>query len=889
MEGAVRRVLLAGSMASALVAWPLAPAWAQSSGVQCVVTTQAPLLRAEAVAELIGDIRLSCTGGDPNAVYFLGLELILNTNITSNPTGEDPGELEALLLIDDPLPGTMNVSNQVHYFGQVKGTPGVAPGPPGGPGAPGSGNVYTARAVPGFPNRIQWLGIPFVPAPPGEARILRIVNVRADMTLIPSSQAEPGIVRAILAAIPPNLFMIAGTEAIAGRVLPSLAASLEPSDTGVVVELREQFPTAFRKRIENSPASATSAALQAIPEVAYFTESGFTPEFSGLGPGAIGVASTGTRFVIQFEGLPGAVFVAAPGSVTSQDLENNPGALELRRVVGHGEDYSGGWLAEATEPEQLILAADGKATIVYEVVARSPYQGVHGGWSWERFRLPIRIVRPQPVPLGGATLRVAYGPQHPATMASRVAPEPRFLPEARPAFVFALPVRPSLDYLTFEYAPGDSLPLERRLRFEAGAEAVLAETRVIPEVARGWLHVGPAEGHASGGLATELVVSVEPASLSPGQYSGAVITRLNDPGQTLRIVPVLLEVLAAPELVVDTAPVRFSVVAGAAEVEPVVRYVNARHRSVPFEIAVSTSSGGSWLSATASWNWTPANLSIVVHPAGLAPGRYAGQVRLSSPVATNSPRLIPVELEVLPAGPYFTAAGVVNAASYQNGAVSPGEIVTIFGTQLGPEQPVFFRLDEQGRLPVELAGTQVLIEGRPAPLIAVSATQVSFLVPSAASSLAALTIEVARQGQRSAPVTIPVRPAHPGIFTLSQTGTGQAAVLNEDGSVNSPGNPARRGSVISLFLTGAGLTTPPADETRPAPFEEPPRVVAPVVVRAGGVRCEIEYAGLAPGQVAGLVQVNVRLPAEMPAGAAVPLQVEVGGQPAQPGVTLAVE
>jgi uncharacterized protein (TIGR03437 family) len=52
----------------------------------------------------------------------------------------------------------------------------------------------------------------------------------------------------------------------------------------------------------------------------------------------------------------------------------------------------------------------------------------------------------------------------------------------------------------------------------------------------------------------------------------------------------------------------------------------------------------------------------------------------------------------------------------------------------------------------------------------------------------------------------------PGIFTLNGSGSGQAAVLNQDGSINSPRNPADPGSVVSLFLTGTGQTSPPSVE-----------------------------------------------------------------------------
>ena len=191
-----------GLFAAFFLAASSLPLAAQDGLISCLVTADAPVLRSEGATELTGPIRIACFGGDPTTVHFLNLDLLLNTPITSAVTGPDPEETEAMLLIDDPRPGVMNTSNRVTYAGQVKGTPGVAPGPPGGPGAAGSGNVYQAFRAPGLPNRLMWNGIPFVPAPGGSARILRIVNVRADVTRLPAQPNNPASVTAFLSSTP---------------------------------------------------------------------------------------------------------------------------------------------------------------------------------------------------------------------------------------------------------------------------------------------------------------------------------------------------------------------------------------------------------------------------------------------------------------------------------------------------------------------------------------------------------------------------------------------------------------------------------------------------------------------------------------------------------------
>ncbi len=67
-------------------------------------------------------------------------------------------------------------------------------------------------------------------------------------------------------------------------------------------------------------------------------------------------------------------------------------------------------------------------------------------------------------------------------------------------------------------------------------------------------------------------------------------------------------------------------------------------------------------------------------------------------------------------------------------------------------------------------------------------------------------------GRLTNKISVPVVPSVPGIFTLDASGSGQAAVLNQDWTVNRPPQPAPRGSVVMVFLTGAGQTTPPGDE-----------------------------------------------------------------------------
>lgn len=216
---------------------------------------------------------------------------------------------------------------------------------------------------------------------------------------------------------------------------------------------------------------------------------------------------------------------------------------------------------------------------------------------------------------------------------------------------------------------------------------------------------------------------------------------------------------------------------------------------------------------------------------------------------------------------------VVNAASYVGGAVSPGEIVTIFGSDIGPAQPVSARGDRT--FETVLAATRVLFDGIPGPLLYTSAGQVSAVVPNAVAGKSSVGIQVEYRGVLSRAVSLAVLKAHPGIFSLDASGSGQAAVLNEDGTPNSPTNPAKRGSIISIFATGGGATTP-AIADGGITGNPPPRLNASVRVyfpntvylydEAEDIVAEVSYAGAVTGFVGGLVQVNARLPESSPIG-----------------------
>jgi uncharacterized protein (TIGR03437 family) len=220
--------------------------------------------------------------------------------------------------------------------------------------------------------------------------------------------------------------------------------------------------------------------------------------------------------------------------------------------------------------------------------------------------------------------------------------------------------------------------------------------------------------------------------------------------------------------------------------------------------------------------------------------------------------------------------------------VAAGEILSIYGFGAGPSNASGFALDPSGKVATSLNGARILFDGRSAPMIYGSASQSNVIVPYEVAGQAATTISLQFGGVTSAAWTIPVAASAPGVFTLGSSGVGPAAVLNQDNSVNAASRPAARGSIIQIYATGEGQTSPPG-ATGSVTGTDLKTPVLPVKVSIGGQDAVVQYAGSAAGAVAGLFQVNAVVPQGVTPGAAVPISVSVGGVPSQSGVTLAVQ
>jgi uncharacterized protein (TIGR03437 family) len=382
-----------------------------------------------------------------------------------------------------------------------------------------------------------------------------------------------------------------------------------------------------------------------------------------------------------------------------------------------------------------------------------------------------------------------------------------------------------------------------------------------------------------------VVVTVNPAGLAAGVYKGTVT--IGEAGLASIAVPVTLGVWSsAPPLTITTGSFTFVQTVG--EPRPANQTAEVDSGGVPVPLTILI--GASWLFVLDRYNApTPAPIEVVVTNAPGLPGKYDGSFTIQSPGGSV---YVPVTLLVEP-GPFAPAvlSQVVNAASGIAGGVSPGEILTIRGYSAGAAAVSGLKLDASGMVVSSLNGLQVTFDGKAAPLIYTSANQTNLIVPYEVAVKTSTVMQVVYAAPTGALQTaawvLPVVGSAPGVFTLDATGTGQAAVLNQDGSVNSATNPAARGSVISIYATGEGQTSP-AGVTGSVTQSNTTTPLLPVTAKIGGIGATVQYAGSAPGEVAGLLQVNAVIPQGISPGSAVPVTVSVGGIASQARVTIAV-
>jgi uncharacterized protein (TIGR03437 family) len=248
-------------------------------------------------------------------------------------------------------------------------------------------------------------------------------------------------------------------------------------------------------------------------------------------------------------------------------------------------------------------------------------------------------------------------------------------------------------------------------------------------------------------------------------------------------------------------------------------------------------------------------LFLIDQSAGYDLSYYGGPIQMASPNDHAANFLVELDPSKSPSASLSCA---VDAAGLAAALSSSGELITIFGTAIGPAVAQLAEPGDHGRFPSTLGGTTVLIGGQAAELLYADAGQINAFVPplQPAADRAAL-IQVMRDGQLVAAFQVPVFEEAPNLF--GTYANGQAAALNEDGSLNAPNHPARSGTRVTLFGTGFGPTVPPQNGSNAAEGSSPLASTPKFFVNSA--EAMVWFAGQSPGAAPGLIHFDLTAPA----------------------------
>ncbi|HPT27761.1 MAG TPA: hypothetical protein PLZ95_15185 [Bryobacteraceae bacterium] len=415
--------------------------------LQCVASAGVPpLARAEGLAEEIGQVTITCTGGNPTAVGAaiptVNIQIYLSTNITSRLISGTASE--AMLLIDEPLSAQSTAVAQ--YLCAAPGNCPMNAASSIGVGnytgaSAGRENVY--QAVKAGENSLAWLGVPVDPPGTSGNRVLRMVNVRADAASVGVSST----------LIPSNIIMyitISGTGALPlsnntlnvayvakGMTFSATGGSYnqcEPDTYYYDLNFKENFGTAFRHNnilldVDPNTAGTQTYQNQFMPGTIYNTESMWSS--TGLLPagnsaaGVAGVASQGTRLIARFSNVPANITLTAPGV-------NSGGTDVAWRVTSHDTNGAGGTAANTSGTVSL---SGGAGIAVWEIMQSNP-----GNINTVTFTMSLSYSA-SPLPgLGTATVTGNYAPTSTLNTMQliSVAPAPRFVNDPQSATTFTI-------------------------------------------------------------------------------------------------------------------------------------------------------------------------------------------------------------------------------------------------------------------------------------------------------------------------------------------------------------------------------------------------------------------------------------------------------------------
>ncbi len=417
----------------------------------------------------------------------------------------------------------------------------------------------------------------------------------------------------------------------------------------------------------------------------------------------------------------------------------------------------------------------------------------------------------------------------------------------------AVAVNPAL--LTFAYSVGASAATQVQVLAVTASAPFSLTVTVAPGTP--WLSATVS--------ANNVTVSANATGLAAGTYQSSVLLSISSDSAPISV-PVTLTVLGQPMLALSSPSLSFTATegaTGAGSTQSVL--LSAANGNVSFTVSPSASSP--WLSVSSGSSQTPATIEVSVNPGTLALGTYTGSVEITAAGASNSPLTIPVTLRVVASQVIGSAPGAgifENSASFAAGPGAANTIMAAYGNFSCPVTP------------------SVLVDNSAVEVTGATASQVNFTLPPGVDGETSIDVAVVCNGVEEASGLLTLAAAAPGIFTLSMTGAGQGAAVNQDGTVNGPSHPALVNTYLSIYGTGFG----PYLATSADGLE---RLSGTVQAYLGGQPVAVQFAGHAPQETLGLQQINVFVPAGAPTGSAVPIQLVVNGTSTQSGVTVAIQ
>lgn len=405
----------------------------------------------------------------------------------------------------------------------------------------------------------------------------------------------------------------------------------------------------------------------------------------------------------------------------------------------------------------------------------------------------------------------------------------------------------------------------------------------------------------TGSLPASLTVTANGSALTVGTYTGAVTVKVAGATNSPLSIPVSLIVAKAPALVTSTSSLTFTAFASqgsstnlpgnpgnpgnTATTQTFV--VTSTSAAAKFTASIADATCSDFLSATPLTGTTPATISVSMKTTGLAAGTCTGTINLAAAGLASAAVKVTVTITSMPVPETASISAIVNGASYAAGAVAPGEIVTVYGSNFGTSTLVRGSFTN-GKLATTLNGVQLTFDGVAAPLLYLQNGQLAAVVPFEVAGKTEPSVQISGRGQQSTALKQTVAAATPGIFTTNSSGSGQATAVNQTGTANGSGSPASRGSAVSVYLTGAGQLDPAGTSGAVATASAAQKIAATVTATIDGQPATVTYAGALPNSIQSMYRVDLLVPRAAASGN-VPLLITIGGAATQAKVTLTVE